>query len=76
MINQPSFERIDPVIERSRADIQINTAKRVAVVGGAESVSKESTDIGTSDKVLQIHYSQDLGSNCSKGEHCPKEGYW
>ena len=27
-------------------------------------------------QVLQIHYSQDLGSICSKGEHCPKEGYW
>ena len=26
--------------------------------------------------VLQIHYSQDLGSICSKGEHCPKKGYW
>ena len=27
-------------------------------------------------QVLQIHYSQDLGSICSKGEHYPKEGYW
>ena len=27
-------------------------------------------------QVLQVYYSQDLGSICSKGEHCPKEGYW
>ena len=27
-------------------------------------------------QVLQIHYYQDLDSICSKGEHCPKEGYW
>ena len=27
-------------------------------------------------QVLQIHHSQDLGSICSKGEHCPKKGYW